>query len=62
MVSINIIKNILRNFLITRLMRDFALFHAQRMRGVYQSDNEYYVKQSLLIFFKEKYEKNIGSM
>lgn len=34
------------------LILKFALFHSRRMNGAYQSDNEYYVKQSMEIFVK----------
>jgi hypothetical protein len=36
------------------LVIKFALFHAQRMRGAYQTDNEFYAEQSMQIFIELK--------
>ena len=39
------------------LIIKFTLFHSGRMRDAYQSDNEFYVKQSIELFI----EKNVNS-
>lgn len=36
------------------LIIKFALFHSKRMRGVEQTDGEYYVKQSMDIFIESE--------
>jgi hypothetical protein len=36
------------------LVIKFALFHARRMRGAYQTDSDFYAKQSLQIFIDLK--------
>lgn len=36
------------------LVEKFAFFHSCRMKGAYQTDNMFYVKQSMEIFVKLK--------